>query len=337
MRGRLVATAVGVGALLSSCGGGSAPPTDDPSAAALTLAVIGDTPYGDEQIAAFPALVDEVNRDRHVEIVLHLGDIQTGKSPCTNAYLKRARELFDSFADPFVYTPGDNEWTDCHLPRAGGHVPTDRLAALRRTLYPARGETLGRRTRRLRTQADEPGFGAYVENQSWTEAGVVFSTVHVVGSDNGLAPWFGNRETAAQSAERRAEYDARLEAALAWLDRTFATARSTDAAGVVVAWHADTFGDAPSQGFDAIVARLAERARAFDGPVLLLEGDSHTYLVDRPLGAGSPAHGVRTAARNVTRIVVQGATASEWLRLSVDPSDPDVFSWTRVQVAGAER
>ena len=80
---------------------------------------------------------------------------------------------------------------------------------------------------------------------------------------------------------------------------------------------ADTF--AGSTAFDRINARLEERARAFRRPVLLLQGDTHVYKTDRPL-PGAP---------NLVRIVVQGETASEWLRLTVDPRSRDVFAWSR--------
>ncbi|MEU6787396.1 hypothetical protein ABZ912_50105 [Nonomuraea angiospora] len=39
--------------------------------------------------------------------------------------------LFGTFDDPFVLTPGDNEWTDCHRTAAGGYAPTERLDAVR--------------------------------------------------------------------------------------------------------------------------------------------------------------------------------------------------------------
>jgi hypothetical protein len=53
--------------------------------------------------------------------------------------------------------------------------------------------------------------------------------------------------------------------------------------------------------------------------VLLLQGDTHVYKTDQPL-ADAP---------DLTRIVVEGETASEWLRLTVDPRTRDVFTWTR--------
>lgn len=299
---------------------------------ASALAVIGDTPYGDEQVKAFPRLVADINADRQVGTVLHLGDVKTGGSTCTDQRLRAVRGLYDSFADPFVYTPGDNEWTDCHRPTAGGYLPTERLASVRDVFFSESGETLGRRSFRPIRQADEAGFEDFVENQLWGRSQTVSSTVHVVGSNNGLAPWFGAAETEEQGALRLQEFEERMDANLEWLDRTFAEAQRRDARGVMIAMQADMFGSGPVDGFTPIVQRIADLASGFDGPVLLLEGDSHRYLVDRPLSAGSAAHGVSTAAPNVTRIVVEGETASEWLKLRVDPRGARLFRWTRERV-----
>ena len=295
-------------------GGGSANP--------LTLAVIGDTPYGDAQVAEFPELVADIDADPKVRLVLHLGDIKNGSSTCTDERFLDLRALYETFNDPFVYTPGDNEWTDCHRAAAGGYLPTERLVRLREIFYPEPGRSLGGREVSVLTQAADAGFESYVENQLWMRSQVVFSTVHVVGSNNGLAPWFDGAETTAQTQLRLAEFEGREQANLAWLDRTFELAEREDAAGVVLAMQADMFFGAPNDGFAAIVERIAERASGFDGPVLLLEGDTHRFLVDRPL----------PSAPNLTRIVVEGETASEWLRLSIDPRRPGLFAWQREQL-----
>jgi hypothetical protein len=75
--------------------------------------------------------------------------------------------------------------------------------------------------------------------------------------------------------------------------------------------------------FAAIQGRIAERAARFGKPVLLMEGDSHLFLVDRP--TGMPA--------NVTRFVVQGSTNEPrlWLRLHIDGSAAQPFSCENVQ------
>ena len=84
--------------------------------------------------------------------------------------------------------------------------------------------------------------------------------------------------------------------------------------------HASRHVRPPARRSIPINARLEQRARRFKRPVLLLQGDTHVYKTDRPL-AGAP---------NLVRVVVEGETASEWLRLTVDPRTRDVFTWKRM-------
>ena len=278
-----------------------------------TLAIIGDTPYGAEDEADFPGLVETINDDPDVSAVVHLGDIKTGSSPCTNEYFAYVRGQFDAFADPFIFTPGDNEWTDCHRPAAGGYVPTERLSKLRDVFFPRPGVTLGRPF----PLAAQPEL---VENVRWSAARAVLATLHVVGSNNGLAPWFGAAETAEQRALRLAEVNARTAANLEWIDATFAAAARERAKGVVLLMQADMWDGDDQSGFGALKERIAWRASQFRNPVLLLQGDSHRYKVDQPL----------PLAPNVTRIVVEGEQATEYLRLTVDPRGGRRFRWERV-------
>ena len=90
------------------------------------------------------------------------------------------------------------------------------------------------------------------------------------------------------------------------------------------------YAGADVSGFNHIVQHIATLAHRFHRPVLLLQGDTHEYIADRPLTDGSPEHGVTTKAPNVQRIVVQGETSMEWLRLHVDPRrGHTLFSWKR--------
>jgi Calcineurin-like phosphoesterase len=297
-----------------------------------TLAVIGDTPYGDPQIANFAKDIAAINADPDVRFVIHLGDIKNGSSRCDDSYFSLIRSDFDTFADPLVYTPGDNEWTDCHRANNGAYNPLERLAKLRSVFFDDPGEALG--GGRLDLAAQHKPF---VENVRWRRWRTVFATLNVPGSNNDLAPWFAN--TAPTEAQLD-EYQDRLEADLKWIDRTFKEARKRHAAAVVIGLQADMWDPAAvaanqTSGFNEIVGRLAQRAHSFRRPVLLLEGDSHVFLVDHPLANGSPVHGVTTKAPNVTRIVVEGSTSvpHEWLRLHVDPDSKSVFSWENVPFA----
>jgi hypothetical protein len=298
-----------------------------PAAASTTVAVIGDTPYGDAQIAAFPGDVQAINGDRGVRLVLHLGDIKNGSSACSDAYFAQIRSDFDAFTDPLVYTPGDNEWTDCHRANNGGYLPTERLAKLRDVFFAAPGTTLGQEARSVAFQR------GYPENVRFRVGGVVFGTVHIVGSNDDRAPWFGDRtdaagnplpETAQERALREREVVQRQAANLAWIDRVFAAARRRHAPAVALGIQADMWDPAAADlsGFDAYKARLEAQARAFGRPVLLLNGDSHRFGADHPL-AGAP---------NFSRITVNGSTncPHEYLRLTVDRASHAVFSHERV-------
>lgn len=317
-------------------------PINAGSQEAYTLAVIGDTPYGDQKLAELPSLIALMNSDPKVDLVAHLGDIKAGSSsPCTDEYFAMIRSLFDTFKDPLVYTPGDNEWVDCHVASKnnGLYTPTERLQAVRALFFPVAGQTLGGRKKQVLTEADDPVNSAYVENVMWMESQVVFATLNLQGSNDDLASWgiplpadAGNYPT---QAEERA---ARGPANSAWLAKTFAIANENNAAGVVLMFQADMWdATAALSGFDQIVRQIGNLAIAFGKPVLLLEGDSHSFRVDQPFTSGSPLfalHPSTPMAPNVTRIVVEGSAAgrTEYLRLTVDPkADPSsLFTWQRV-------
>lgn len=280
---------------------------------AVTFALLGDTPYGDAQRAEFPALVKAVNADRNVRFVLHAGDIKDGSSTCDDARFADLAKLFGTFDDPFVLTPGDNDWTDCHRTSAGGYLPTERLDALRRVFFPTPGRTSGRHSMPVLTQAVDRRHRDYRENVLFTRERVVFAAVHVVGSDNDLAPW-AQLPGGDRPEPRKAEFEAREAAALDWIDTAFATARLTRAPGVLLLMQAEPV---ETPGFAEIRKRVIDKARAYGKPVLLVHGDEHVYEVE-PSYAGVP---------NLTRLETYGSTATQWLRVTAAPKTPGVFSW----------
>jgi len=276
--------------------------------------LLGDTPYGDDQRAQFPALVERINADPAVRMVLHAGDVKNGSSTCDDARFADLAALYGTFRDPFVLTPGDNEWTDCHRAAAGGYLPTERLEAVRRYFFPKPGKTLGHRRMTVETQACDPAHAAYRENVLFERSRVVFAAVHVVGSKNDLEPWAG-LPGGDRPELRLAEFGARQAAALDWIDRAFDTAEQRDASGVLLLMQAEPTA---TPGFQAVRDRIVARAAAFGRPVLLVHGDEHIYEVE-PSYAGVP---------NLTRLETFGATATQWIRVTVDPRSDAVFSWT---------
>jgi len=299
-----------------------------------SFALIGDVPYGAATEPQFDRVIDDINARSDVRFVLHTGDIKAGSERCDNDLIQRRFQQLQRFDMPLVYTPGDNEWTDCHRTNNGNYLPTERLSYLRQVFFPEPGVTTGGRKARVLTQARDAGFETYVENTLWHFGGAVMGTVHVVGSNNNLAPWnqIDPSDTATTPrADRIAEVNAREAAALAWIDRIFDEAVRAKAAGVLLAMQANPAFEfaatsAERKGFNAVIAKITQRAVAFGKPVVIAHGDSHYFRVDKPLTAATTTSGVQTL-ENVTRVENFGAQYVHWVEVTVDAKDENVFGF----------
>lgn len=144
----------------------------------FAFAVYGDGPYRVWEVGRFHHVLKDMNRT-DLQWVIHVGDIFW--YPCSDANYRRSLNAMNSIGHPVVYTPGDNEWTDCHERIEGSFAPLERLAHLRRTFFPQPGRSLGARTMRVTSQAEDPVYAEFVENVRWERGGFVFATIHMVG------------------------------------------------------------------------------------------------------------------------------------------------------------
>jgi len=303
-----------------------------PMPARGSFALIGDVPYGTATEPQFDRVIEAINAAPRVRFVLHTGDIKAGSERCDDALLQRRFDQYQRFAKPFVFTPGDNEWTDCHRTNNGNYLPTERLDKVRSLFFPQPGVTTGGRPARVVTQASVPGFESFVENTMWAFGGTTMGTLHVVGSNNGYAPWSQIDPTDSYETprpDRVAEVEARIAAAVAWVDTIFDRANLDRAAGVLVAMQANPNFELPAadrerMGFNAVLERIATRAIAFGKPVVIAHGDSHYFRVDKPLLAPTSANGLQLLER-VTRAENFGSQYVHWLEVIVDAKDPEVF------------
>jgi hypothetical protein len=210
----------------------------------LTVAVFGDWPYSSSLLHNAPLLLNSVNNDPDVSLVIHVGDIHSGSMPCTGAGLSPIPvtanpiwnqgifNIFQQFKDPVVYTPGDNEWADCHKTKGGSSGdPLKELAAVRSLFFPNPGVTLGGVGKEVESQANEfeeeyPIDAQFVENVMWTQSHVVFVTLNIPGSNNDGLPWKGGTGLPfLNESARQQEVTERNAANLRWLNRAFQTAR----------------------------------------------------------------------------------------------------------------
>ena len=157
--------------------------------------------------------------------VLHVGDIFW--RPCSEEMYRRHLGWFNELPHPVIYTPGDNEWANCWEPGSGAYTPLGRLDRIRAMFFEDPTGSLGGRNLPLVSQGGQPPFPELVENARWTAQGIVFATVHLVGSRNARDPFPGR--TAADDRESRQ----RTDAAATWIGEAFAEAAELDAVAVV--------------------------------------------------------------------------------------------------------
>ena len=308
-----------------------------------TFALIGDMPYGQNKADSLPGFIRFMNADPSLEMVLHSGDIKAGsRSPCTDSLFVANKLKFDAITNPFVYTPGDNEWTDCHIgiKNNGLFTPTERLQKIRSLFFPNIYRSLGQTVRYVTPQGGEGGqFNDYIENVRFEESGVTFVTLNITGSNDDLASWgttlpanAGNYPS--QAAERALRWRANLR----WMNSAFAYARAHNSRGIVFLYQADMWDPAEPTlaGFDDYVREFGEQGAAFGKPILLLHGDSHAFRVDQPFTANSPFYGMHTrmtVAPNITRLVNSGSgSVTSYVRITIDKTgNGPLFSWKEVQ------
>lgn len=312
--------------------------------------VVGDAPYTKQQEKEFPQVIADMNRS-DLAFVVHVGDFQADPReyyrqpkniapPCSDETLRIALDLFRTSRHPFVVTPGDNDWTDCHFIKERKVDPLERLEKVRAMFYPE-GRSLGQRTMPVTSQARDRPNAKFRENLKWTHNGVTFVTLHVVGSNDN----FG------RNAEMDAEHAERSAATLAWLRAAFASARADGSRGLVILtqanpgfeshWPASLLGryfrnfsgvkpPGPPKptGYDRLLEDLAEEMESYNKPVAFIHGDTHLFRIDKPLVSRTTSR----AFEHFTRMETFGAPETHWTRVIVNPADPQLFTFKAVIV-----
>jgi len=297
----------------------------DVSGAAFSFGLFGDLAYSAAEEPLMANVLADLDR-APLAFVAHVGDLGSPRAgSCTDELWARRLAQFQASANPLVYTPGDNEWTDCHDEQgvAGGE-PLERLAKLR-SLFFTSERSFGRRSIALARQSDSPQYAKYRENARWDLGGVTFLTLHVVGSNNGRG----------RTSAGDVEFAERNSADLAWLHEGLAHARADNTRAAMIIQQANIFprfspfpGNPKQEpdGFAELRAALAKEVMAFGKPVVLVHGDSHYFRMDKPFmrrqaGGGDPV------VENFTRLETFGSPFHHWVEARVDVNDPNVFAF----------
>lgn len=111
------------------------------AAQSFQFAAIGDTGYSKKSEQEFSRMIAAMNREP-LAFVVHVGDFEadprpymrnptTVSEPCTDESFRSVLAQFQTSEHPLVLTPGDNDWTDCHLLNTRKVDPLERLTKVR--------------------------------------------------------------------------------------------------------------------------------------------------------------------------------------------------------------
>lgn len=316
----------------------------------------GDLPYSDTQaLVGVPNLIADMN-SQQLAFTVHDGDLKAGNgtpgsvtpTTCSDALYQQGLSYFNALTAPAMFTPGDNDWTDCDRPSNGGYSSRERLDHERLVFF-STPYSLGQNPVRQEVQTEALCLGvsgpvACVENRRWHLGGVTYATVNTQGSCNNLC----------DTAPDPAEFTARNAAAIAWMKETFDAARERGSAAIMFITQADpgwdlsdgtraplrnpkTLAETDGQpdGYQSFLLALRDQVIAFRKPVAYVHGDSHYFRVDKPF---QDAQGRRL--ENFTRVETFGDNQANgnndvnWLKVTVDSNSREVFSYEPQIVPG---
>lgn len=326
---------------------------DEDGRARYAIGLWGDMPYSPVQdTVGIPNLIADMN-SQDLAFTAHDGDLKAGSGPCPDSLYQHALDNFNSLRAPAVFTPGDNDWTDCD--RNAGVNSLERLDH-ERQLFFSTPFTLGQHRLRQEVQTAPLCLSfagptvPCVENRRWTYGRVTYATLNIQGSCNNLC----------DTAPDPLEFAARNAADIAWLQETFAEAKARNSAAVMLISQADPGFDATDgtrgptrdpktlaetdkdakgnpipDGFQTFLLELRNQVVAFKKPVAYVHGDSHYFRIDKPF---LNAAGARL--ENFTRVETfgdhqeNGTNDVNWLKVFVDAHSREVFSYQQQIVPG---
>ena len=236
----------------------------------FTFIAISDMPYGENQAKLLEETIIPAMLQSSSPFVIHMGDIKSGGSACSDSLLKKRHAQIMRMHPEFVfYTPGDNEWTDCDRRKTGRPVSElKKLDDLRHLFFSSKPPYP--ESWQVTQQA------LYPENKRWQYEQASFATVHLVGTRNGRININKDDKNFAL-----AQVAARDAANAIWIAELFEDAKTQKSDAIIIATQADVEHELDAlsaqygQPREAIVKALSSNVGA------LIDGIVRTKTIDR--------------------------------------------------------
>lgn len=252
---------------------------------AQTIVILADMPYSAKEKTMLQGpngtLYQLINK-ANPTAVMHLGDLKNGGKSCTDDLLIEHKKLLAQiYPGRLIYTPGDNEWTDCDrrsLPYSFDEL--ERLDFLINLMF----HTPPLLESNLPSIISQP---EQIENKLWINDRLAISTLHIVGTSNGRAQiGKSNQENAIKKVNQRDKLN------LAWLKSIEVKAKNFDA--LIIGFQAEIYqqGVLESGSCDETTLKTCDAfilyrqafedlAKSIKKPVLISHGDTGEFCFEQ--------------------------------------------------------
>jgi hypothetical protein len=274
----------------------------------FSFGVIGHTQGADTGDADLKRAIAEANQSDPA-FVLASG-IKSYAEACSDRLYDERRMLMDASERPLILLLAGSDWTDCRS-SDGRSSAIERLNRIRE-LYFSDNESLGMKHLTVSRQSSIPKFRSYAEHMHWERDKVLFATINLPARNNHFR----------MEAGRNSEYEDRMVANRAWLQRLFTWAKRKKLEAVVLVSDGE-IGAHIEQGF---FSRLAQKKDGFTETRRIVRGLAEKFpgkvlLIDsqKPVKGGALTiewHG------NVGHV----GLAAEWAEIRVAPGSATLFS-----------
>ena len=329
----------------------------------LSYPIFGYFPPGAAR-QAWLSVIDDINNSES-ELNMYIGDIGTpldGLAKDGYASLcdvDNGTELTDkinnlkSFKQPLVYTPGDNEWSQCYQNYSFGPSvtnypdtfdlnPITQLEKIRSLAFPSADHSLGA-SRQVKLRRHE----GYPELVMFIYGNILFMTLHIPQDDNCPQYSYVAGSNVLTTDSTCAEFTGRHQANLFWIEEGFREAQRANVRGLYLGEHADlyisedgTFSQYNScdgstyASYTDVIEKINQQSLLYPKiEVLVVSGDAHVLRF-----------GNRYANRKIKTLTVYGSDLSEgyyfpaegdvlappntkWLSTVVKPQSNSVFQF----------
>ena len=240
-----------------------------------------------------------------------VGGIKAEGEACSDKLYARRMELLEDSQRPLVLSLAAGDWSGCKN-SLGKSNAIERLNRLRELFF-ADDNSLGARKITLSRLSSSAKFRSYAENAHWEAGRVLFATVNLPANNNHFLP----------EAGRNSEFEDRLVANRAWLQRLFAMAQRKKLDGIVLFSDGDVgvqtqqgksllpSFDTKQDGFAGTRRQILALSKKFSGKVLLVDTES----------GKNPAPPAIAWRDNLGHISVN----ADWVGFSVHPGRTPLF------------